>query len=136
MPIKPRLYFASKLRHAQLWRDLRDGRLSFCDVRCQWIDTPEVEELDRTASPLRYAEIWMKDIQEAKRADYTLLYAPPEDIPHLKGGRVECGATLAMGGCVIIIGRLEDTWTYHPRVIRTESPFFDSAIEILQRVAR
>lgn len=130
-PFRPRLYFASKLRHAALWKSLRDGRLSFCNVQCSWINTPEIEELDRLASPARYAEIWTKDLQEASLADFTLLYYEEGD--DLKGARVECGATLASGGCVLIIGRLEDSWTWHPRVVKTDSLFFDDAILILKR---
>lgn len=131
---RPRLYFASKLRHAPLWRSLRDGRLSFCNVHCSWIDTPEVEALDKTAPPARMAEIWTKDLAEAFAADFTLLYYEEGD--ELKGARVECGATLASGGCVIVIGRLEDSWTWHPRVVKTDSLFFDDAILILQRHTR
>lgn len=131
MPL--RLYFASKLRHAPLWRSLRDGRLSFCNVQCQWIDTPEVENLDLVGSPARFGEIWLKDINEARKADYTLLYCPEGDAPLLKGARVEAGATLACGGGVIIIGYLEDSWTYHPRVIRTQAEDFGPAIDILKR---
>src|SRR5437868_2207489 len=114
-PYRPKLYFASKLRHAPLWRSLRDGRLDFCDVRCSWIDTPEVEALDAKASPARYGEIWTKDIKEAMAADFTLLYIAGTDVLH--GALVEAGATLAMGGSVIVIGRMPNSWTYHPRVI-------------------
>lgn len=134
---KMNVYCAGKLRHAALFRDLRAGRLNFCNIVSSWIDSPEAQtEAEGSFQPPgRYAEIWTIDCKEASKADFVLLYAEDEDWPKLSGSIFEMGACIAKSGSGLIVGYppINFTWTWHPRIIRTDSQFFDPAIEILKR---
>lgn len=131
------VYCASKLRHAELWRNLRAGRLHFVNIMSSWIDSPEAQgEADGNyQGPARYADIWTIDCKEASKADFILLYAEEDDWDKLSGSIFEMGSCIARGGSGLIVGYPPErfTWTWHPRITRTDSQFFDKAIEILKR---
>lgn len=127
-----KVYCASKIRHAPLWRDLRAGRLSFCEIVSSWIDT---EKADENTTPAQFAHIWTLNVRDAQSADFVLLYGEDEDWPRLSGTIFEAGIAIGRKRQVLIVGRPPSrmSWIYHPNVTLTDSPFFDKAIEILQR---
>lgn len=131
---RPKVYCASKIHHAPLWRDMREGRLSFCDIVSSWIDTEKKED----RPPAEYAGIWTIDVHDAQKADFVLLFATEHDWDRLSGSIIECGIALGRNRQVLIVGHPPDrmSWTWHPNVVRTGEIFFDKAIEILRRSAR
>lgn len=109
-----RIYTASKLNKAHLWRDLVSA----------W---PEVTFTARwptlhvgvTPDEPCYAKVfWQHDLEDVLAADGVLLYAEPED--HLRGALVEAGMAIATGRFVVVVGEHDDygTWQYHPLVYK------------------
>jgi nucleoside 2-deoxyribosyltransferase len=121
-----KVYTASNLCQAELWRDLAR----------EW---PEVEFVARWpfkhvgTVPDRecYARVfWDHDFEDVSRADIVLVYAVPEK--NLKGALVEAGMGIALGKSVIVVGEHESysTWQYHRAVHRV--PDLDSARLLLR----
>src|SRR5260221_5839328 len=110
MPVK--VYTASKLRHAELWRALKWENVIWT-ARWPFIHVDKIPDTGGFA-----ARFWEHDMQDVAKADLVLVYAEPED--KLRGALVEVGAALATGKKVIVIGEHEDygTWQFHPNVIR------------------
>lgn len=128
---RPKVYTASKLRHAQLWRDMRLGRLHFCDFTASWIDVPDITNTDISCSPDVLRAAWTLNIKEVMASEFLLVYCPHDDETILQGVLVEVGASLASGGHVIFVGDTTGTWVAHPRVLQVR--WFDDAISFLWR---
>lgn len=109
-----RVYTASKLRHAAMWRALcRDTPHIYAHAR--WL---KHNTLGTPDTPEHAAEFWLQDEQDVRDADVVLIYAEPDD--HLRGALVEAGIAIACGVPVIVVGNHPDfgTWQYHPGVFR------------------
>lgn len=107
----PKVYTASKLKHADLWKGLR---LTWHDIdwTARWPDlVGGVEDNDSFAR-----EFWRHDIQDVMRSDCVLVYAEAGE--HLRGALIEAGAGIALGKHVIVVGEHPDygTWQHHPMV--------------------
>lgn len=110
---RPKVYCASKLRHAALWRKLRDEEWPEIEITSRWIDHADKEE---SARAIDWAHYWTMDIQDVQRSDFVLLFATLADVDELHGALVECGAALALGKRVINVGQCAKSWTNHPLV--------------------
>lgn len=116
--MKPRIYIASKIKHADLWIAFRESYPSV-DFTCRWLD---IEPLLEGKTSLNYIdknrakEVWDIDFRDVRTADFCIVYA--EEGEHLKGGLVEAGMCIASGGKVIVIGEHPDysSWQYHRQV--------------------
>ena len=92
-----RLYVASKVKHAAMWRDLRKhGAL----IISSWIDEAgEGETAD-------YGELAQRCLEEIRlKTDRLILFCEPGDL--LKGALIEVGAALACGVPVACVGTNE-----------------------------
>lgn len=105
-----RVYTASKLAEAPLWRSLREA----------W---PEVEFTARwpvvhvgvTPDAACFAKVfWDQDLEDVGKADVVLVYTPSR-ADKLRGALVEVGMGLALGKEVIVVGEHPDygTWQHH-----------------------
>lgn len=116
---KPKVYTASKLRYAKLWRDIRsDPDWDFVQWTASWPDSPEVfaENEGVPPEPEVFRDGWTKDLLEVRFSDFILLYA--KDDENLRGALIECGFAIANGVSVVTVGIFSDThtWTYLPHV--------------------
>lgn len=88
-----RIYTASKVKHAPLWRTLRENGWP---VAATWIDEASEGE---TAC---YGELAARCLREVAQADVLLLYCEAGET--LKGALIEVGAALALGKRVVCVG--------------------------------
>ena len=110
------IYIASKTKHAERWRFLRDKIGE--PIISTWID--EAGEGETTD----HADLWRRCIAQAASADVLILYREPGEI--LKGGWIEMGAALAYDRPVYAIGIEEFTVAKDARV--THFPDMKAAI--------
>lgn len=115
---RPKVYTASKLWHAPMWRSLRANNPQI-EFTARWIE--HEEEMERNAGPAEFGHYWTMDIQDVQRSDFCLCYfgsweGKPDE---LKGALVEAGAMLGCGGIVLAVNApTTHSWSYHPRVVR------------------
>lgn len=123
-----KVYTASKLKHAQMWKELCSKHNHFI-FHARWLKHVTLGTED---SPENARFFWEQDEDDVKNADALLVYAAPDD--HLRGGLVEVGIALASKTPVIAIGKHPDygTWQYHPGVYRVES--IEHALKLLERI--
>lgn len=117
-----KVYCASKLHHAELWKRLYDEWNDVMEIVARW-PFAHVNTVPDTA---HYAKIfWQQDHEDVVKADVVLIYAEPDD--KLRGALVEAGMAIALGKQVIVVGEHPDygTWQYHPLVNRV--PDIESA---------
>lgn len=118
-----KIYTASKVKHADKWKKLRDEGWG---INATWIDRGVVDPED-------YPSLWVDCIGEATEADICLAYIEPGE--RLKGALVEIGCTLSAGGRVYLVCNQWDdsygTWNHHPRV-----HMFTSLQEALDAIKR
>lgn len=116
MSAYPKIYIASKLRHADKWRDLEKEypAIKFC---MRW---PSYAKSLPDEEPY-VGVIWSHFLEDIKECDGVILYAEPGD--NLRGALVECGMAIALGKFVIVIGTHEGygTWQYHRSVYKASS---------------
>lgn len=136
----PKVYTASKISHAGLWKSLADQtkRESFAwshvEFTARWpymahLEASPVERL----TPAQFSHCWTMDLQDVARSDFVLLYAGElerklSDMPYgedsdvLRGALVEAGAALALGKRVVSVGLDEShTWSHHPLSLRLDT---------------
>lgn len=120
-----RVYTASKLGQAPLWRKLQN-EWPHVFFHARWLRHVELKTPDSPENAVRF---WQEDEQDVKTADALLIYAAPDE--HLRGALVEAGIAIASKVPVIVVGTHVDygTWQYHPEVIRAYD--FDHAYQIL-----
>lgn len=94
--MKPSVHIVSQSKHAAMLRDLRAREDNIIST---WIDKPsEMTEMDKM-------KLSKAGIEEAMRADYTIVYCEPGDV--LKFALVQMGAAIAAGKKVIIVGNCD-----------------------------
>lgn len=109
----PSVYTASKLKHAKMWRGLREERPDIA-FTARWPDIEgKVEDSAENA-----VAFWTHDIADVRRADAVLVYAEADE--HLRGALIEAGVALGLGKQVVVVGDHPDygTWQHHPLVQR------------------
>jgi hypothetical protein len=115
--VKRGIYIASKTKHADRWRFLRDHVGE--PIISTWIDEAGQGESGDLA------DLWRRCIDEASRARILILYREPEEV--LKGGWIELGAALASGVTVFAVGIEEFTVAKDARI--RHFPDMKAAIE-------
>lgn len=123
-----RIYTASKLRHAKMWRELCDQHDLFI-FHARWLKHLKIGTPDNAANAPAF---WLQDQQDVKDSDALLVYAEKDD--RLSGALVEVGMAIAYGVPVILVGEHEDygTWRWHPGVHWV--PDIPAAIEFAQSI--
>lgn len=104
------LYTASKTIHAPKWREIRS--LGF-PIISTWIDEAGLGESKSLT------DLWRRCIDEASKAEITLVYREPDEI--LKGAFIEVGAALSNKRNVMAIGCSEFSFVHHPYVTQYET---------------
>lgn len=101
--VKAGIYVASKVAHAEMWRDLRT--FEKMPIISTWIDELYPEDMDG---------LWQRCISEASNAQAFLILRRPEEV--LKGAWIELGAALASGVPVYAVGIEEFTVAKDKRI--------------------
>lgn len=111
-----RVYTASKLSTAPLWREIQKNSKSVF-FHARWLRHNELKTADTPENAVRF---WIEDEEDVSTADAVLVFANEGE--HLRGALVEAGIALANGVPVIVVGKHSDygTWQYHPGVRRAE----------------
>lgn len=116
-----KIYTASKISHAQMWRQLR-AEHPYHHFTASWPDLIALN-LESEKSPLVFRDAWEQNIREVLEADILLLYFHESE--RLEGALVEVGAALAAGKRVHIISSTPEalgTWKHHPLVTHWMMP--------------
>src|SRR5687768_8867561 len=109
-PHRTRIYTASKVFRAPMWRQLATGYPDL-DFSARWIHN---ESLDDTNVEM-CRDGWIKNINDVIDSDLLICYAEADD--RLSGTLVEIGAALAADNPVFLIGEYDwKTWRHHPLV--------------------
>lgn len=107
---RPRVYLASKLRHAPMWRDWKD--ILPINVVSTWHDIEKLDENDHEACRINWHA---NRAQLLWRAEHLIVYAEPED--HLNGTLVEIGLAASRPIPVYLTGGFDwGTWRHLPSV--------------------
>lgn len=116
--LKPKIYLASKLHHAQKLRDLRTTWKDQIVITSRWLDMTHIELEENIHLPEVYTWCWALDIRDILNSDYLIVYGKPDD--NLRGACVEAGVALGNDMPVFCIGNCPSygTWQYHPQVVR------------------
>ena len=119
-----RVYFASKLHHADRWR-LLSATSRHVHAHARWLHHAMIGTKETEGR-----EFWLQDEQDVRDADFVIVYAEPGE--HLRGALVEAGMALAYGVPVIVVGEHEDygTWQHHPAVVRAAT--LDEALQTIK----
>jgi nucleoside 2-deoxyribosyltransferase len=122
-----RVYFASKLRHAEKWQTLCAGTSEYI-AHARWLKHSRLGTPD---TPEHAHDFWLQDEHDVRDADAVVVYAEQDD--HLRGALVEAGIALACRIPVFVIGEHPDygTWQYHPGVERV--PDLEDLDQFLRR---
>lgn len=117
----PRIYVASRVARASMWRDLRAAGVPIIST---WIDEAGEGETDD------FAKLWERIDTEIRQCDYFWFYGDRDDAPW-KGALVEVGMALAYSSSQVyaiipkgLDGRLMrpvGSWLHHPDVTIVES---------------
>lgn len=87
-----KIYTASKVKHAHLWRELRRQGYR---ITASWIDE------DDDGMTVSHRELAERCLREVSRSDAVLLYCEAQDI--LGGALMEAGAALVLGKPVVCV---------------------------------
>jgi len=119
------VYVASKTRHAERWKSLRDSGLR---INSSWIDEAKAGQTECVAS------LAASCIVEAASADAVLLYLENDEVSC--GALLEAGAALANGAVVISVScrSVSRVFAHHPNW--REASDLDSAIRLLGLLAQ
>lgn len=121
-----KVYFASKMHHAEKWRNLYHFHKNLHMVsRWPYLE-PEVEPTAANAQ-----KFWDTDLLDIVSADYLIVYALEGE--NLRGALVEVGMAIGLGKTVICIGDSDEygTWRYHKQVLNYET--LEQALEFIIR---
>jgi len=110
-----RVYTASKLSAAPMWRQLQQDWGSAAFFHARWLRHCELGTPD---SPEAAPGFWLEDEEDVGTSDALLVWGEPGQA--LRGALVEAGIAIARGVPVLVIGENESygTWQYHPGVER------------------
>lgn len=132
MKYLPKVYTASKIWHAKLWRELAsDPEWSHVEFTARWPWMAHLEE-DRNIPPTAtdFRNFWYIDRTDVVRSDFVLLFAGDcvrqlrtfpqgDDSDSLRGGLVEAGIALGAGKHVVTVGLgANHSWAHSAEVIK------------------
>lgn len=123
-----RVYFASKLKHAPMWRKLC-AENNHIIAHARWLKHSTLGTPDTPDNARRF---WIEDEEDILTADIVVVYAEPSE--HLRGALVEAGLAIANRKTLIVVGQHPDygTWQYHPGVIRIET--LDETLKFIRNI--
>lgn len=112
-----RVYTASKLHTAEIWKELHKAWPEVY-FHARWLKHIDLGTED---GPARAHEFWLQDEEDVLSSDAVLVYGRPGE--KLAGALVEAGMAIAWGIPVVVVGEHPDygTWQYHPRVTRVST---------------
>lgn len=118
---RPKVYTASKLAHAEMWRSLRaDPLWDHVEWTARWPDMAHLESSPAAAAALEdtdFTHFWTIDVQDVTRSDFVLLYGEERPDYPLRGAIFEAGVAVASLKTVLAIGLDQrHTWRCHPLV--------------------
>jgi len=121
-----RVYGASKLHHAAMWRGICEQSSSFF-FHARWLKHNKLKTPDTLSNAVSF---WLEDEEDVKNCDVLIVYAIEGD--KLRGALIEAGMAIAYNKPVIVVGKHPDygTWQYHPKVHRATD--LKHALEIAQ----
>lgn len=120
------IYIASKTKHADRWRCLRDDRPNGIEfpICSTWID----EAGEGESSDL--SDLWQRCIHEASHADVLVAFQQDAD-ETWKGAFIEIGAALSAGVPVIVIGPNSSLSFAHHPLVSTDDEVWNAMIRAL-----
>ena len=127
-PKGPRVYLASKLYHAPMWRDWKANKKLGITIVSTWHDNINIEADDHDIAACRSG--WIENICDIRGADAMLVYGMREEA--LNGTLVEIGAALHSGVDVYLVGTYPwGTWRHLRKV--NHSPDLHTAIHDIRQ---
>lgn len=122
----PKVYIASKIRYAPVWRELYSHSDIHIVSRWPFLET-QVDD-----RPTNCRKFWQDDFTDVSSADILILFA--EEGENLRGALVEVGIALGLGKHIIVIGDHKDhgTWWHHPQVKKVIN--LEQAIKLARRL--
>lgn len=121
-----RVYTASKLTTAPLWRSL-EKEWPHVIFHARWLKHNLIGTPDHPEFAPRF---WKEDEIDVKTADAVLVYAKEGE--HLRGALVEAGMGIAFGVPVIVVGNHPDYGTWHHHVGVEQVATLDEAGKLLK----
>jgi nucleoside 2-deoxyribosyltransferase len=119
LPPRPRIYCASKLRHAPVWRQWKTELHDTLDIVSTWHDNPNVE-VDEADSAKCYAGWHANRMEILHAADFMLVFGMKKE--PLNGTLIEVGMAIAMNIPTYLVGDYPwGTWRYMNPVVECDS---------------
>lgn len=113
---RPKVYLASKLYHAPMWRDWKEN-LDAIQIVSTWHDDVNIEK----NTPQQCAAGWRKNEDQILRAEYLLVYAHAND--KLNGALVEIGMAFGAYTRIVLSGAFPwGTWRHAKGVVICDTP--------------
>lgn len=114
----PRVYLASKLIHAPMWRDWRQSNSYGLRIVSTWHDNLNIDADDRDFDACRAG--WTKNFADIDRADALIAFADRSE--PINGTLVEIGAAISNRINVYLVGSFPwGTWQYSTNVYKCPS---------------
>lgn len=119
--MKIKVYTASCLHHASLWRDLVKTWPEI-EFTARWPFSNIIGEAQGKC-PAHASIFWQQDCEDVARSNVVLVYGGHDDDKLLRGALVEAGMGIALGKTIIVVGDHPSysTWQYHARVLRVRT---------------
>lgn len=135
MKMKLKVYTASKLDCAPIWRALRDDHPEI-DIVARWpfLHVGSKGDPEWPSDCAAHGSIfWQHDFEDVARCDVVLVYGA--ETPVLRGALVEAGMGIALGKIVIVVGDNPSygTWQYHTQCRRVAS--MGAALSLMRLIA-
>jgi len=107
-----RVYFASKLSEAPVWRDIC-AKSHEIIAHARWL---KHNKLGTPDTPDKAVRFWIEDEEDIVSADAVVVYA--KEGQHLRGALIEAGIAIAIRKPLYVVGDHPDygTWRWHPAV--------------------
>ena len=131
---RPKVYTASKLSHAEMWKALHDDSAwNHVTWTARWPFMAHLESgSEYPPSYFDFQHFWNIDITDVTRSDFVLLWGEETSETPLRGALVEAGAAIASGKTVLAINlSLRHTWSHHRLVARLDT--LEEARQLLLR---
>lgn len=120
----PMIYVASKLIHAEMWKNLRQAGINIVST---WIDSGRPENDDAARRILKACE------EEIAKSAFLVLYCRKGEV--LRDALVECGIALALGKEIRQVGECESVglFAFHPMWKKCQSLAQAVGLNIVKR---
>lgn len=112
---RSKVYTASKIYHASMWRKHREVYSNHIEFTACWINHDGPDHNTTFWSENDKLRHWMQDIQDVQRSDFLIAFTGLND--NLAGTLVEVGAAIGLGKVVLAVGFSgTHSWQHHPLV--------------------